>query len=98
MSKQIALAFILSLTTYSQLANADEFGKGPVSIGLQMAPLTFGLSVRYATSENWKWQAVLSPAEAENISYTLRTLRTTCLLYTSPSPRDATLSRMPSSA
>ena len=24
--------------------------------------------------------------------------RTTCLLYTSPSPRDATLSRMPSSA
>ena len=25
-------------------------------------------------------------------------LNTTCLLYTSPSPRDATLSRMPSSA
>ena len=25
-------------------------------------------------------------------------LRTSCLLYTSPSPRDATLSRMPSSA
>ena len=25
-------------------------------------------------------------------------LHTTCLLYTSPSPRDATLSRMPSSA
>ena len=25
-------------------------------------------------------------------------LRFTCLLYTSPSPRDATLSRMPSSA
>ena len=25
-------------------------------------------------------------------------LRNTCLLYTSPSPRDATLSRMPSSA
>ena len=27
-----------------------------------------------------------------------RPLRSTCLLYTSPSPRDATLSRMPSSA
>ena len=26
------------------------------------------------------------------------TVNTTCLLYTSPSPRDATLSRMPSSA
>ena len=30
------------------------------------------------------------------LSYT--ELATTCLLYTSPSPRDATLSRMPSSA
>ena len=30
--------------------------------------------------------------------WTLLHLRYTCLLYTSPSPRDATLSRMPSSA
>ena len=30
--------------------------------------------------------------DLENVGYT------TCLLYTSPSPRDATLSRMPSSA
>ena len=30
--------------------------------------------------------------------YLLRTLNRICLLYTSPSPRDATLSRMPSSA
>ena len=36
--------------------------------------------------------AVLSP------TYTLVEEYTTCLLYTSPSPRDATLSRMPSSA
>ena len=28
----------------------------------------------------------------------VRVLRRACLLYTSPSPRDATLSRMPSSA
>ena len=38
----------------------------------------------------------------ENGSYFLKTphekLQITCLLYTSPSPRDATLSRMPSSA
>ena len=34
---------------------------------------------------------------AENIIYGARN-DTTCLLYTSPSPRDATLSRMPSSA
>ena len=39
------------------------------------------------------------PSDANN--YPTRTLTaeaTTCLLYTSPSPRDATLSRMPSSA
>ena len=30
--------------------------------------------------------------------FLLKVEHTTCLLYTSPSPRDATLSRMPSSA
>ena len=30
--------------------------------------------------------------------YEMRPTKMTCLLYTSPSPRDATLSRMPSSA
>ena len=31
-------------------------------------------------------------------SFALKTTENACLLYTSPSPRDATLSRMPSSA
>ena len=34
--------------------------------------------------------------ESQQLEKTLKTLA--CLLYTSPSPRDATLSRMPSSA
>ena len=34
----------------------------------------------------------------DNGSYTISIVSDTCLLYTSPSPRDATLSRMPSSA
>ena len=37
------------------------------------------------------WQAALGAAKTINDKYD-------CLLYTSPSPRDATLSRMPSSA
>jgi len=37
-------------------------------------------------------------ARVARASYTLRNKRSICLLYTSPSPRDATLSRMPSSA
>ena len=32
------------------------------------------------------------------VTFTLTSFTCTCLLYTSPSPRDATLSRMPSSA
>ena len=37
-------------------------------------------------------------AATTNISFFVDTSQYTCLLYTSPSPRDATLSRMPSSA
>ena len=37
-------------------------------------------------------------ASQAGLGWTLRDKRYDCLLYTSPSPRDATLSRMPSSA
>jgi len=77
MYKKIVLAIGISLAICSQSVIASESESSPFSMGLQMAPLTFGLSVRYASSENWKWQAVVSPAEAEDISYTLRALRTT---------------------
>ena len=36
--------------------------------------------------------------KADSVNLALAVNLTTCLLYTSPSPRDATLSRMPSSA
>ena len=44
--------------------------------------------------------SVVIPAynEQDRIGETIDTLTSHCLLYTSPSPRDATLSRMPSSA
>ena len=45
--------------------------------------------------ENKKsWNYVGSQKKASRVTYS----RNGCLLYTSPSPRDATLSRMPSSA
>ena len=43
------------------------------------------------------WKKKVGEKEAERIK-TASATRGTCLLYTSPSPRDATLSRMPSSA
>ena len=66
-----------------------------------LLPLTASLSV-VAEDEQPEWRSIgLDPAEWTDrpesedspmmASYT-------CLLYTSPSPRDATLSRMPSSA
>ena len=40
----------------------------------------------------------LKPSVATTAGYATICLVVACLLYTSPSPRDATLSRMPSSA
>ena len=39
-----------------------------------------------------------SNEEYKSRRYNIEKLKISCLLYTSPSPRDATLSRMPSSA
>ena len=45
--------------------------------------------------ENFRWD-IFEPVEQRNMGYARYVF--SCLLYTSPSPRDATLSRMPSSA
>ena len=45
------------------------------------------------TTEFGRYKPELEPSQSIDIS-----MADTCLLYTSPSPRDATLSRMPSSA
>ena len=49
------------------------------------------ISVPYGEKETLKQGSEVQLMQAMGGSYT-------CLLYTSPSPRDATLSRMPSSA
>ena len=48
-------------------------------------------------SKNKKHKKLKSPKKASKRACKLAR-QSTCLLYTSPSPRDATLSRMPSSA
>ena len=57
-----------------------------------------GILRKYVTDNKQRFDTIVVPAH-----YTLALLRLAhgelgCLLYTSPSPRDATLSRMPSSA
>ena len=44
------------------------------------------------------WPAGASVTNVRGTNTTVFTISRACLLYTSPSPRDATLSRMPSSA
>ena len=49
----------------------------------------------------WNWRLLDIPEFATFVGehrYDDRLMDMSCLLYTSPSPRDATLSRMPSSA
>ena len=58
---------------------------------------TASLQIRTNTPEHgWvRWVATTPDRRREGLA---QTLVISCLLYTSPSPRDATLSRMPSSA
>ena len=51
-----------------------------------------GLVTFYSRSRKTLW------TKGETSGNTLKYISIACLLYTSPSPRDATLSRMPSSA
>ena len=64
------------------------------------ADTTDGLKIVSDTSGVVEIQA--NGTKSNNISFTGRIVQTvntqTCLLYTSPSPRDGLLSRMPSSA
>ena len=58
---------------------------------LAMAAAVFAVQPAYAQNMSFDSyvQLLMAKARAQGVS---------CLLYTSPSPRDATLSRMPSSA
>ena len=71
------------------LINYKEIGKGPPVIFLH------GIG---GNSENWYEQQNAIANDFTAIAWDARGYGNSCLLYTSPSPRDATLSRMPSSA
>ena len=73
---------------YSDLVNTRT-PDGHIKIVIYVEPVT---SVRHVQVDTQSWivDRLLQPFFADDIL--------SCLLYTSPSPRDATLSRMPSSA
>ena len=61
-----------------------------IAMAISLLIIVFGLPLMIKSDGTAKGMVQLV------LTYTLGA--TTCLLYTSPSPRDATLSRMPSSA
>ena len=68
------------------------------AIGLTISSLLISTAA-YSASELWSLAGFSNPESAlydsaRDVIY----VSNVCLLYTSPSPRDATLSRMPSSA
>lgn len=70
-----ASLIILSLQSAAALA-ADQTppGEGKLAVGIQAAPLTFGLSAKYKVTDKWAVQGVVSPSD--DASLTLRALWT----------------------
>ena len=100
-----------SVETFENMGifNLSDFMRISSRVGQSLTPALFAkllehlrIAARFQEDGITKYflPCVLTHAKVKNIvqSSTLPQLVVTCLLYTSPSPRDATLSRMPSSA
>ena len=80
------------LPVIGTFAATGNFGQGVVTIGVSSDPSISG-STGIFHSAPYQGNSV-----SDVVDGTSNTMYVGCLLYTSPSPRDATLSRMPSSA
>ena len=78
------LSVFASMNPQESAVNETETGYGATYTGIE------GLTVSYATTD------IESGATATSGDHTA--MKISCLLYTSPSPRDTDKSRMPSSA
>ena len=95
-------AVLGTVKSASALARAAALVKGQTgatgSITMEGAAVTLVNGYPSATAAGIEVAANLAGIDGVTISHTVATKTTTCLLYTSPSPRDRTRSRMPSSA
>ena len=97
--------FYLGIGVGYATVGGDEISEG-VDSGINLKFIDMG----YRFNETWGVTAGLASSghgledyDADELTvgvahFAIGPMYTTCLLYTSPSPRDATLSRMPSSA
>ena len=110
-SLYLAMQYGIKAANYPLIPDDFERGRLPSSL-YEFKSKIFGLTItperlseirnerragsKYASIENCRYE--VNEAETMMKREGIRWLSSTCLLYTSPSPRDATLSRMPSSA
>ena len=99
-SSTVAVVVLVAAACYASLY-LSLVQRKPVYYGnrlrqIPLARLNF-MAIENGTLENRTLpigEPISAPADAYHVAYQFNS----CLLYTSPSPRDATLSRMPSSA
>ena len=90
------LSIMLWLVTPSQGDSPIDGGPGPNILFILLDD--FGVNDLGSSSGSPGLTPNLEKLAAEGVSFTRNYVDSTCLLYTSPSPRDQRGSRMPSSA
>ena len=83
------------LPAYNKVNLKGDIGAG-ITVGIMLIPQGMAYAMLAGLPPIYGLYAAILPQLLYAILGTCRQLA--CLLYTSPSPRDATLSRMPSSA
>ena len=92
----LTLTMATNKVSENKRRDADAPAFIPTPQPVRTAPMAEGVSQRQASSLPREPMPVVGRTEKKPV--VIPTDPKTCLLYTSPSPRDATLSRMPSSA
>ena len=95
-------AFGPACLTAAQMADDEnEENKQPTLSGVKIDPPDLKFPVTLNKSSKQQLRVSVSSAAENGVTFKIKTTnpkRYSCLLYTSPSPRDRSLSRMPSSA
>ena len=93
-NSKVTLGIFLTIFFIASCSSVQKSSETIADEGVRGVSISSGSSGERTTSE----QAVLANATVYFEYDSYRLISKSCLLYTSPSPRDATLSRMPSSA
>ena len=90
----ILLTIVVFIHEYGHYYFAKKYGVGVTDFSIGFGKEIFGWNDKSGT----RWKICWIPLGGYVKFFGDRNVFSHCLLYTSPSPRDATLSRMPSSA